>query len=135
LEGAPALKQLDWAMKARYNAMGWQADTHTPLEKQYRQLEEQGLLAELRKRDILLHGPAHCFNLLLRNEDYFQKHPEWFGVRDGKRAQQAFGGAQFCWSNIEARRQFTDNVEVFARQARQIKVLPGSIRRWTGLRV
>ena len=32
MQAAPALKQLEWAMKARYNAMGWQADTHTPLE-------------------------------------------------------------------------------------------------------
>jgi len=33
-----ALKQLEWAMKGRYNAMGWQADTHTSLEQQYQQL-------------------------------------------------------------------------------------------------
>ena len=42
MEAAPALKQLEWAMKARYNAMGWQADTHTPLEAQYQQLENWG---------------------------------------------------------------------------------------------
>jgi len=57
MQAAPALKQLEWAMKARYNAMGWQADTHTPLETQYQQLADGGLLAELSKRDMLLHGP------------------------------------------------------------------------------
>jgi hypothetical protein len=50
-------------------------------------------------------------------------HPEWFGLRNGKRVPQTFAGAQFCWSNPEARKQFTDNVEAFARQATQIHVL------------
>ena len=119
----PALEQLDWAMKARYNTMGWQADTHTPLEKQYQQLADYGLLAELQKRDMMLHGPAHSFNLLLRAEDYLTNHPEWFGLRQGKRVPQTFAGAQFCWSNPEARRKFVDNVEAFARSAPQISIL------------
>ena len=72
---------------------------------------------------MLLHGPAHCFNLLLRAEDYMTNHPEWFGLRNGKRVPQAFAGAQFCWSNPEARKKFTDNVEAFARQAPQIHIL------------
>lgn len=123
MQAAPALKQLEWAMKARYNAMGWQADTHTPLESQYRQLAESGLLAELAKRDMLLHGPAHCFNLLLRAEDHMTNHPNWFGLRNGQRVPQSFLGAQFCWSNPEARKQFTDNAEAFAKQATQINIL------------
>jgi hypothetical protein len=123
LEPVPALKRLDWAMKARYNAVGWQADTHTPLDQQYQTLSDTGLLAELAKREMFFHGPAHSFNLLLRAEDHFQMHPEWFGMRQGKRVPQSFAGAQFCWSNTEARRQFTDNVEAFARRAKQIKIL------------
>ena len=123
MQPAPALKQLDWAIKARYNAMGWQGDTHTPLEKQYQQLTDHGLLAESKKRDMLLHGPAHSFNLLLRAEDYMTNHPEWFGLRNGKRVPQTFAGAQFCWSNREAREKFTDNVEAFARRAPQIHIL------------
>jgi hypothetical protein len=123
MQPAPALNQLEWAMKARYNAMGWQADTHTPLDKQYQQLADCGLLAELKKRDMMLHGPAHSFNLLLRAEDYMTNHPQWFGLRDGKRVPQTFAGAQFCWSNREARKKFTDNVEAFARRAPQIHIL------------
>ena len=123
IDAPPALKQLDWAMKARYNAMGWQGDTQNPLEKQYQQLAKGGLLAELSKREMLLHGPAHSFNLLLRAEEYMTNHPEWFGMRNGKRVPQTFAGAQFCWSNPEARKQFTDNVEAFARRAPQIHIL------------
>jgi hypothetical protein len=51
------------------------------------------------------------------------KHPEWFGMRDGKRAPQNFLGAQFCWSNAEARRQFIDNVEKFALACPEIRIL------------
>jgi len=72
---------------------------------------------------MLLHGPAHCFNLPLRAEDYLAEHPEWFGLRNGKRVPQAFAGAQFCWSNREARKKFTDNVETFARRSPQIHIL------------
>ena len=123
MQPEPARKQLEWAMKARYNAMGWQADTHTPLEIQYRQLADSGLLAELSKREMLLHGPAHSFNLLLRAEDYMTNHPDWFGMRNGKRVPQTYAGAQFCWSNPDARKKFTDNVEAFARNAPQINIL------------
>ncbi len=123
MQPEPARKQLEWAMKARYNAMGWQADTHTPLTTQYRQLADAGVLGELAKRDMLLHGPAHSFNLLLRAEDYLTNHPDWFGMRNGKRVPQAYAGAQFCWSNPDARKKFTDNVEEFARNAPRINIL------------
>jgi len=93
------------------------------VEAQYRQLADGGLLAELAKRDMMLHGPAHCFNLLLHAEDYMTNHPDWFGLRGGKQVPQTFAGAQFCWSNPVARKQFTDNVEAFARQAPQIHIL------------
>jgi hypothetical protein len=123
MEAGPALKQLDWAMKNRYNAMGWQADTHTPLDEQYRKLGADGLLAALGQREMFLHGPAHSFNLLLRAEDCFTNHPDWFGLRNGKRVPQTFAGAQFCWSNPDARKQFVDNAEAFAKQAPQIHIL------------
>ena len=50
---APALRQLDWVMKARYNGIGWQA-AGTPIETQHRQLADSGLLAELARRDLLV---------------------------------------------------------------------------------
>ena len=71
---------------------------------------------------MAIHGPAHCFNLFLPN-DLFAAHPDWFGMRDGKRVPQQFGGAQFCWSNAEARRAFTANVVRFAEQASLIHIL------------
>ena len=136
MEAVAALKQLEWAMKARYNAMGWQADTHTPLETQYRQLADTGLLAALKTRDMLLHGPAHCFNLLLRAEDYMTNHPSWFGLRNGKRVPQSLcrravllvqpGGAQ----EVHGQRR-----DVRPAGAGNRHPLPRAVRRRPGLRV
>ena len=117
-----ALKQLDWAMKNRYNGMGWQSESKSSLESQYLRLRDSGLLNELDKRDMFLHGPAHSFDHFLKAEDYMETHPEWFGLRDGKRAPQNFVGAQFCWSNTEARRQFVKNAKNFIKDAKHIHI-------------
>ncbi len=104
--------QLDMAMKARYNAIGWQCDHRTPVGDQYREMEAGGVIEEIQKRGMLLHGPGHSFPHFMKNE-YFEDHPEWFGVRDGVRTKQVIGGAQFCWTNAEARKRFIDNAVEF----------------------
>ena len=86
---------------------------------------------------MFLHGPAHSFDLLPAGSDqYMADHPEWFGMRDGKRVPQNFIGAQFCWSNAEARRQFIDNVETFVQACPQLRhPVHRALRRRAGLRV
>lgn len=115
-------KQLDIAMKARYNGMGWQCDHRTYVGDQYKELMSSGVIDEIEKRGMLFHGPAHSFPHFLPNERYFEKHPEWFGMRDGKRVPQVYGGAQFCWSNTEARKTFIDNAELFVLNSPAIDI-------------
>ena len=125
MNSVEAIKQMDWAMKARYNAMGWQAEASNSkhsLAAQYKRLKKMGVWAELDRREMFLHGPAHSFDQLLLTEEYFAEHPEWFGLREGKRVPQAFLGAQFCWSNAEARKQFVKNAEAFIKAAPQIHI-------------
>lgn len=120
-----AKAELDWAMKNRYNAMGWQAAVSTSkrsLQEQYEDLRKAGILEELEKRGMFMHGPAHSFDHFLRSSVYFNKHPEWFGMRNGKRVPQAALGAQFCWSNPEARAEFIRNAEKFITNAPLIKI-------------
>lgn len=120
-----AIKQVDWAMKNRYNAMGWQAqasNSKISLADQYKELTSSGVNAEVQKRGMFIHGPAHAFDQLLNSDTYFKKHPEWFGLRNGKRVPQAFVGAQFCWSNAEARKQFVTNAEALINDAPLIKI-------------
>lgn len=118
-----ARRQLDWGMKNRYNTMGWQSESKTTLESQYQRLKAAGLFDEIDRRDMLLHGPGHSFDHFLRAEDHMAKHPEWFGLRDGKRVPQSFVGAQFCWSNVEARKQFVENVAAFVKASPRINIL------------
>lgn len=116
------IKQLDVAMKARYNGMGWQCDHRTYVGDQYKELVDTGVIRELKNRGMLLHGPAHSFPHYLPTERYFEDHPEWFGMRDGKRVPQVYGGAQFCWSNEAARKVFVDNAEQFILESPAIDI-------------
>lgn len=122
---ANAAAQLDWAMKNRYNAMGWQCNDKdtVPLAGQYEALRQAGLLDQLARRGMFLHGPGHSFQHFLRAQDHFEQHPDWFGMRDGKRRPQNFFGAQFCWSNAEARKTFIDNLEAFVLGSPAIKIV------------
>jgi hypothetical protein len=70
-----------------------------------------------------LYGPGHCFDHLLRADDYMAEHPDWFGMRDGNRVGQTFAGAQFCWSNAEARKEFAENAVKFAQACPKISIL------------
>lgn len=121
-----AQKQLDWAMKNRYNAMGWQADSagsKRSLVAQYKDLVDAGLISELQKRGMFLHGPGHSFDQFLNSDQYFEQHPQWFGLRDGRRVPQVtMGGAQFSWSDHDAAEQFIDNAINFITQAPQIHI-------------
>ena len=119
---ADAMKQVDHAMKLRSNVIGWQAAVDKPLADQYRTFRDHGVLAEIEKRDMGFHGPAHSFNHFLPNE-HFAKHPKWFGMRDGKRVPQAAAGAQFCWSNADARKVFVENVAAFVQSAPLLRIL------------
>jgi len=100
-----------WAMKCRYNVIGWDV------------LEETDNVAEAQRRGMILATGEHGFDRFLKTEDYFADHPEWFGMQNGKRVPQAFGGSQFCWSNEEARQTFADNVERFVHEHPEIGLL------------
>ena len=113
-------KQLDAAMKARYNGIGWQCDHRTYVGDQYQEMVEVGVIGEMKKRGMLLHGPAHSFIHFMK-EEYFEEHPDWFGMKDGQRLPQ-LKGMQFCWSNNGARKKFVDNAEQFVLESPAIDI-------------
>ena len=119
------LPQIDWAAKNRYNGVSWQAH-HKPesVRLEIEQMERAGVLAELDKRGLMLHGPGHSFPFFLPTETYFEKHPEWFGFLDGKRRPHGgeFPAVNYCWSNAEANEEFIRNVEAFLRKYTQLKI-------------
>jgi len=49
-------------------------------------------------------GWCHTFNQLLPPEKYFEDHPEWYSLIDGRRVHE---GAQLCLTNEEMRKELT----------------------------
>ncbi len=120
------LAQIDWAAKNRYNTIGWQPHHgYGRLEGELEEMKACGSLAEMEKRGLMLHGPCHSFQHFLPTEDYFEEHPEWFGMMNGER--RPHGGTwpmvNFCWSNEEAVETFISNVEKFIKKWPMIKIL------------
>jgi len=118
------ISQLDWAAKNRYSGLSWQC-VWEKIDGDIATFRQSGIYTEMAKRGLLLHGPGHCFPYFLSTEKYFEKHPEWFGLRDGKR--QPHGGVwpatTFCLCNSKAKQTFIRNVLAFAKRNPEIKRL------------
>jgi hypothetical protein len=110
--------QIEWAMKARYNVFETAAlelPPDHPLARALRAAKERGMMLQV---------PGHNFDQFLPSDPQtFAEQPEWFGEKGSRRVQHAFYGAQFCWSNQEAQRRFTDNVVRFVLEHPDIDIL------------
>ncbi len=119
-----ALSQIDWAAKNRFNTLSWQCEA-VKIDRHLEEMHSKGVFEAMEKRGLVLHGPGHSFPYFLSTESYFKDHPEWFGMRDGKR--HPHGGVwpaiNFCMSNEEAVEQFIANVEAFIKKHPQFKRL------------
>lgn len=120
------LAQIDWAAKNRFNMISWQPDKSGEFaEDELKQMENCGAIEEMNRRGIMLHGPMHSFPTFLPTSRYFDEHPEWFGLMDGKRSPHGgiWPAVNYCWSNEEANEEFIKNVEAFVKRWPIIKVL------------
>lgn len=113
-------KQIDWAMKSRYNSIEYRAiesEADEPLRKV--------LAEEADRRGMLLQAPGHNFDLFLPDDaKLFEEHPEWFGERRGvRRKHNSHLGAQFCWTNEEAASTFVDNASAFVEARPELDTL------------
>jgi hypothetical protein len=132
-----AIAQVDWAAKARYNALAFLLakraddlpagtqlpdlpdDVPTGMADYFRATDElvaTGFVEAAKKRGLLLEGPLHCMINFLPNV-LFDDHPEWFGMRRGERMIQHPLGPEFCWSNPDAVDHFAGNVVRWVQHA------------------
>ena len=110
--------QIDWAMKSRYNVF-----ESSILELPPEHPLARALLAA-KERGMLLQAPGHNFDRFLPFDPAgLAAHPEWFGLKNGKRVPHVTGDAQFCWTNREAAKVFTDNVVAFVKQRPYLDIL------------
>lgn len=119
-----ALAQIDWAAKNRFNVLSWQC-VPEKIDSDLAEMQSKGIFAAMEKRGLVLHGPGHSFPYFMPTDKYFKDHPEWFGMRDGKRQPHGgiFPATNFCMSNQAAVEQFVANVEEFVGKHPQIKRL------------
>jgi len=114
---------LRWMGRNRYNL--WKRNSHhwASLSPERR----RAILAMLEARCMYLSLGDHSMHLWLP-EDEFERHPEWFGMRDGRRTVRApvvlpecpglkiQGSIQPCYSNEAAAEYITDAIAAHMRE-------------------
>jgi len=81
------------------------------------------LLPALKKTGVRLIVCGHCWKDFLPEDKYFKDHPEWYCLINGKRVPMEGRRYQFCLSNEEAVKTFTENVLEFLRENPEIDIL------------
>lgn len=119
-----ALAQIDFAAKNRFNTLSWQCEADK-IDSDLTEMQSKGVFDAMDKRGLVMHGPGHSFPYFMPTDKYFKDHPEWFGMRDGKRQPHGgiFPATNFCMSNEAAVEQFIVNIEEFVRKHPQFKRL------------
>lgn len=153
-EVAQVVREVDWMAKRRLNLLlidmlsaqdgyGWQKlaqrSTTNMTGEVWAALKAQ-VFPELKRRGLLLCPGLHGFHPLLLPVDlYAEPHPEWYGLREGRRvggfrklATDMSGGPapdgcyQFCTTNPDARAAFLDNMGRFLDENPEIDLIqPG----------
>ena len=114
-EGLANTKALiDWMAKNRLNGLDCAMDPEGRCAPEKRSggfawdaIRGQ-LTPELRKRGMLIGVGGHCWHEFLHPKEFFDEHPEWFGVVDGERSRSY--KTIFNTANPAAMRKFTSRV-------------------------
>ncbi|CUU37582.1 MAG: DUF4838 domain-containing protein [Armatimonadetes bacterium] len=74
-------------------------------------------------------GFVHTFYWLVPPEQYFEKHPEWYSLIDGKRQWEK---AQLCCTNPQLRKFLVERVRQILRENPQAQIISISQNDWKG---
>ncbi len=116
---------IDWCAKNRINTVTVRLNELS--KAWYRVLEP-----ECTRRNLMLTAEAHAFDRFLPRSKYFHDHPEWYGHVNGEYSDRYFD--QFCLTNPEAVKTFTDNLRQFVRDfpaLYSISAMPNDSPRWS----
>jgi len=86
-------KLIDWMAKNRLNILEFEIDAEQRCVPEKRSgaftwdAVREDLTPELRKRGMVIGVGGHCWHEFLHPKEFFDEHPEWFGVVDGKRSR------------------------------------------------
>ncbi len=74
-------------------------------------------------------GFVHTSFWLVPPQIYFEQHPEWYSLIDGKRQWER---AQLCWTNPELRAFLVERVRQVLRETPEARIISISQEDWTG---
>ncbi len=74
-------------------------------------------------------GFVHTSFWLVPPQTYFEQHPDWYSLIDGKRR---WDKAQLCWTNPELRAFLIERVRQILRENPQAQIISISQEDWTG---
>ena len=83
---------------------------------------DRNIRPELRKRALKLDMNHHNLFYWLPPSDYFEEHPDWFAMVDGKRSDQPHQLC-ICTSNEQAVETLIENVKVYLRENPEVKIV------------
>jgi hypothetical protein len=125
------VQMVDWMAKARMNVLDcpvdYQHHGHTKWDHW-----RDALIPELRKRGLLIEVGGHGYQTYLPQDKYFDKHPEWFGLYDGKRSREDY--EVFATSNEDAVHTLIANIETYLEAHPEIDIFdlwPPDGARWS----
>ena len=75
------------------------------------------------------YGPpyhVHTLDLYVPSAEYYDKHPEWFALVDGKRAHGAYNAYNLCLTNPELRRFMLERLRGYIEQSRKKLIQSGT---------
>ena len=68
-------------------------------------------------------GFVHTFWRLIPTEKYFEKHPEWFSLVEGKRIPGGSGKGQLCLTNKKMRAELIKNAKKWLEQHPETRII------------
>lgn len=111
---------LDWMAKQHINILQHPIDYQHSGRNAWDDIREK-VIAEVRKRGLILTVGGHGYENFLPPEVFFDEHPEWFGMVNGKRSRSTH--TAFETANPAALRTFTKRVAAYLREHPEIDIL------------
>jgi len=117
---ANTIQLIDWMAKTRMNALAFTIDYQHTGRFTWDKVRSR-LAPELRKRGMIIEVGGHGYENFIHPEEFFDAHPEWFALVNGKRSDNPHHA--FNTSNRAAMRLFVSRVVDYVEAHPDIDIL------------